>query len=165
MPDLLAHVFVAYAAAMLLSWRWGWDERYVTLGMVGALIPELVKIKLLIPPRLVEMALGVSFSWGSLATGGGILLSVAVGIALLHSEERARGTVMLGVGAVTHLAADSLNYTPTGYTQQLFWPLTQYRIPSPGLYTSTQPEPTVVSAVFAGVVWMLYRYRHGDTSE
>lgn len=159
MPDLLANVFIAYSICRVASWRWEWlTTPYVTLGMVGAFIPDLVKIKLLFPSETVERVLGIPFDWGSLATGGGTLLSLCIGLVLLASTERRRGGILLSVGAGSHLLADSLLLTPTGHSVQLFWPVLQYKVPSPGLYLSTQPEPMLVTGGIAGVVWVIHRY-------
>lgn len=159
MPDLLAHVFIAYTLCRVISWRIEWvSAEYVTLGMVGAFIPDLVKIKLLLPNWRVEQLLEIPFSWGSLATGGGVFLSTLIGVVLLQSNERRRGSLLLVVGAGSHLVADSLLLTPTGRTVQVFWPLSQYTTPSPGLYLSTQPGPTIVTGIAAGVVWLTHRY-------
>ena len=160
MPDLLAHVFIAYVICRLLSLRVSWLTRpYVTVGMVGAFIPDLVKIKLLLPSGVVSQALGVPFDWGSLTTGGGTLLSVLIGVVLLNSSERRRGGGILAIGAGSHLFADSLLQTPTGHTVQLFWPVSQYKVSSPGLYLSTQPEPMLVTGAVATVVWLAWRSR------
>ena len=159
MPDLLAHAFIAYALCRVLSWRVEWlTTNYVTLGMVGAFIPDIVKINLVLPSPVVERLLGVPFSWGSLATGGGTAISILIGIVLLSSQERRRGGALLAFGAASHLVADSLLLTPTGRSVQLFWPLVQYRVPSPGLYLSTQPEPMILAGVVAALVWGLDRF-------
>lgn len=148
-----------YSICRVASWRWEWlTTPYVTVGMVGAFIPDLVKIKLLVPSETVERALGIPFDWGSLATGGGMLLSVCIGLVLLASFGRRQGGAMLGVGAGSHLLADSLLLTPTGHLVQLFWPLSQYKVPSPGLYLSTQPEPMLVTGGVAVLVWGVHRY-------
>jgi hypothetical protein len=154
MPDLLAHVFIAYSLCRVLSWRWVWlTTPYVTAGMVGAFIPDLVKIELIVPSETVAQTLGLPFEWGSLATGGGTLVSVCIGLVLLGTNERRRGGLMLGLGAGSHLLADSLLLTPTGRSVQLLWPLSQYRVPTPGLYLSTQPEPMVLTGTVAALVW------------
>lgn len=159
MPDLLAHVFIAYSICRVASWRVEWlTTPYVTLGMVGAFIPDIVKIKLLLPSESIEAILDVPFDWGSLATGGGTLLSVCVGLVLLRSSERRRGGVLLAVGAGSHLLADSLLLTPTGRSVQLIWPLSQYKIPTPGLYLSTQPEPMILTGAIAFFIWGLHRH-------
>jgi hypothetical protein len=160
MPDLLAHAFLAYSIGRVLSWRWDWiTTPYVTLAMVGAFIPDLTKIKLVVPAGRVNDLLGIPFDWGSLHTGGGVVLSVLIGVALLSTDVRRRGSALLAIGAGSHLFADSLLLTPTKHTQQLFWPLHQYQVPSPGLYLSTQPEPTIVTGCLAAAVWGVHSIR------
>ncbi len=118
MPDLLAYAFIAYSACRILSWRLSWfTNEYITLGMVGAFIPDLVKIKLLMPSWRVEQLLGIPL--GSFATAGGVLSSTLIGIVLLASTERRTGEIILSLGALTHLATDSLLLTPTGRSTQL----------------------------------------------
>lgn len=166
MPDLLAHVFIAYSVCRVLSWRYEWlGRQYLTLGMVGAFIPDLVKIKLLVPDWRVEQLLGIPFSWGSLTTGGGVVLSTLVGVVLLELGQRRRGGLLLAIGAGSHLIADSLLLTPTGRTVQLFWPLSQYTTPSPGLYLSTQPEPTIVTGVVALLLWIGHTYQSDASAD
>ncbi|MFA1610803.1 metal-dependent hydrolase [Halobellus rubicundus] len=167
MPDLLAHTFIAYSVCRVLSWRFEWiSSPYLTLGMVGAFIPDLVKVRLLLPGRTVEQLLGIPFAWGSLHTGGGLVVSILIGVVLLSASERRKGGVMLTVGAVSHSVADMMLLTPMGRSnQQLLWPLLQYKIPSPGLYLSTQPEPTLVTGVVAGIVWLIHRSQMGDRPE
>lgn len=127
--------------------------------MVGAFIPDILKIGLVFPGETVEGMLGVPFDWGSLATDGGTLLSVCIGLVLLRSSERRQGGLFLGVGAGSRLLADSLLPTPTGRSVQLIWPLSQYRVPSPGLYLSTQSEPMFLTGTTAPLVWGIHRYR------
>ena len=67
--------------------------------------------------------------------------------------------LLLGVGAGSHLLADSLLLTPTGRSVQLIWPLSQDKVPSPGLYLSTQPEPMLVTGAIALLVWGVHRYQ------
>ena len=158
MPDMLAHVFVAYATTKIIICNWERvDERYVTIGMVGAFIPELVKIKLLVPTDVITRALGIPFHWGSLATGGGVLVSLVIGTLMLDPYRRYHGGILLGVGAITHLVTDSLNKSACNFSEQLFWPLLPHRLPSPGLYLSSQPEVTAVTGIIAAIVWSVCR--------
>lgn len=159
MPDLLAHVFIAYSICRVLSWRWDWlTSQYITVAMVGAFIPDLLKIRLLISDMTMIRLLGMPFSWGSLSTGGGVLVSVLVGVVLLEPTERRRSGMLLGIGAGSHMIADSLLRTPSGRTVQFLWPIFQYRVPSPGIYLSTQPELTLVTGGIATLLWMAHRY-------
>lgn len=165
MPDLLAHAFIAYSICRVLSWRYPWlADQYVTVGMVGAFIPDLVKVDLLFSSETMTRVLGVPFSWGSLQTGGGVVVSVLIGVVLLAPTERRRGGALLAVGAGSHLLADSQLITASGRTIQPLWPLLQYRVPSLGLYHSTQIWPTLVAGGVAALVWASHRYvmRPGD---
>jgi membrane-bound metal-dependent hydrolase YbcI (DUF457 family) len=165
-PDLLAHALIAYSLCRVCSWRYDWlTTPYVTVGMVGAFIPDLVKVRLLVPSWVIERALGLPFNWGSFHTGGGAALSVLVGVVLLRSTDRRRGGAVLALGAGSHLLADSLLLNPARRTVQLFWPLSQYRVHSPGLYLSTQPEPTAVAGAVALAVYLVHRRVGGQQSD
>lgn len=158
MPDLLAHALVAYAVCRGLSHFVGWfSTPHVTAGMAGAFVPDLVKARLLVSGPEVEALLGVPFSWFALKTGGAAAVCVLVGVVLVVPTHRRRAGAALSVGTATHLVADALLLTPTGRSFAVFWPLTRYRPPTPGLYLSTQAEPTVVAALVAGLVWLVHR--------
>jgi len=158
MPDLLAHALIAYTVCRLLSLRVEWvTTPYVTAGMAGAFIPDLVKVRLLVDDPAMEALLGFSFSWDALHTLGGSAVCVLVGVALVPPDRRRYTGTALAVGAATHLVADALLLTPTGRSYEVFWPLTRYAPPTPGLYLSTEPGPTVVAAVAAGMAWLVAR--------
>jgi hypothetical protein len=160
MPDLLAHALLAYAIGTVLSWRLEWlDRRYVTVVMVGAFVPDLTKGLLLVEEPTITATTGVPFSWGVFHTGGGVALAVLVGVVLAAVDQRKRVAVLLGVGATSHLLTDALLVTPSGRTKQLLWPLVQHRMPSPGLYLSTEPGPTIACGALALAVWTANRRR------
>lgn len=164
MPDLLAHALVGYALGLLLSWRYEWmSPAHVTVVMAGAFVPDLSKADLIVPSGSVEAALGIPFDWFALHTAGGALVAIAVGTAVVARAERGRVFGLLSVGAVSHLLADGLLRQPSGRSYAMFWPVSQYHPPTPGLYLSTQAEPTVAAAAFAGVVWLATRYRRRDS--
>lgn len=163
MPDLLAHVLLAYVLCTALSWRFDWlDLGYVTAGMAGALIPDMTKAYLVVPDAAVESMLGVPFSWHAIHTTGGAVLGVLVGVTLVGAAERRRVGAVLALGATSHLVADALLSKPSGHSYAVFWPVSQYHPPTPGLYLSTQAEPTVVAAVGAAIVWGVTRWRTGE---
>lgn len=160
MPDLLAHALIAYTLAVLLSWRYDWlTGPYVTVAMAGAFIPDMAKIRLILPSRMKFF--GVWIDWGGLHTGGAALLSVLIGVTLVAPRHRKRVFALLSLGAASHLVADALLSTVSGRSYAIFYPLTPYRPPTPGLYMSTQPEPTILAAVAALLVWLVTRYRVG----
>lgn len=161
MPDLLAHALLAYALCRVLSWRYDWlTSPYITVGMAGAFIPDLAKAELLIKSSLVERLLGVPFSWFGLHTSGGALVSILIGGLLVDARDRGRIVSLLAIGAASHLVADALLRTVTGRSYPIFWPLTRYAPPTPGLYVSTRPEPTIGAFIVALSVFLLTRYRN-----
>ena len=129
--------------------------------MAGAFVPDLVKVKLLVPPWEVAAVLGRPFSWDPLHYLGGVVLSVLVGglVVAPGNRRRVRTLSVLSLGAASHLFLDALLRTATGRSFPVFWPLSAWRPPAPGLYLSTEPGPTLLFAVVALVVWYVDRRR------
>lgn len=162
MVDLLAHALFAYAACTLLGVRVAWiGPRYVTVGMAGAFVPDLSKLRLVVPESLVREAIGLPFAWGGLHTAGGSLVSIAIGVVLVEPGERRRVAAMLAIGAASHLLADAMLRTATGYSGHLLWPFVPTALPTPGLYLSTEPWPTLVAAGLAVGVRVIARHGRG----
>ncbi len=162
MPDLLAHAFLAYAILRVLSWRYDWlTTPYVTAGMAGAFIPDIVKIELLLPSAIVEAALGIPFSWSPVHRLGGTAVCVLIGAVLVDEARRRGALLVLSLGATSHLLADLLLAKASLRAFPVLWPLTRWQPPTPGLYLSTQPEPTVVTGLLAAAIWSLSRWRDG----
>lgn len=165
MPDLLTHVLVAYAIVTALSRRWAWmTPGHVTAAMAGALVPDLDHVSMVVPPALVHDLLGVPISWGALQTGGPVFLVLVAGTLLVEKSERRRVFGLLSLGALTHLLADALIRTPDGHSQSVFWPLTRYQPPTPGLYTSADVWPLLLSGVAAVVAWR-FASRYEETCD
>lgn len=163
MPDLLAHALLAYAVGTALSWRYGWIRSpHVTAVMAGAFIPDLAKVGIAVDSWTIERAVGLPFDWFGLHTVGGVLVSVVIGVAIVVDDERRRAALLLGLGAGSHLLADALLLKPSGRSDPLLWPLMGYAPPTPGLYLSTEPGPTVVAAALAIAVWAVTRRRSAD---
>lgn len=161
MPDILTHALVAYILATTLSVRYAWlTPRWVTVVMVGAMIPDLTKIELLVPSLQVEALLGIPFAWHALQMLGGILVAVAIGVVLTSRSHRKRVFALLLLGALSHLFLDALLIKASGYSFAVFWPLTTYHPPTPGLYLSSDRWPALVAGSVALVSWYLRYYRH-----
>lgn len=158
MPDLLTHVLLAYTVATLVANRYHWlQPAYVTIAMVGALIPDMDHVSTLLPSQTVEAVLGIPFDWQGLQTGGVVLLVILIGTVLVKAAERRRVFALLCLGAFTHLFTDALIRVPEGRSQSIFFPVTLYQPPTPGLYLSTDIWPLAVTAVFAFFAWYLVR--------
>jgi len=162
--DLLTHVLVAYVLATVLSWRYDWiTPPLVTVAMVGAAVPDLTRVELLVPAGTIEAVLGVPFSWSPIHRVGGTALVVLLAGPLVSAEHRRRVLVLLALGAISHYALDAMIYTGSGLTWPMLWPLTDYRFEVSGFYRSSDRWPALVSGLVALVVWMASRRR--STSE
>jgi hypothetical protein len=156
MADLLTHVLVAYALAALLSLRVDrLTPALVTLAMVGAALPDLNRLGLLVPASTVEAALGVPLSWDAFATVGGVAVVVAVGGLLVPLRLRRPAVATLTLGAASHFVLDHLLLFPSGYTHPYLWPLVARGLPGPGLYLSSARWPAVAAVVAAATVRVL----------
>jgi len=160
MPDLLVHALIAYVVCVLLSRRLRWiTPPYVTVGMMGAFLPDFSKASLLISSWGVSQLLGVPFSWRVLHLASGVLVTALIGATVVHAAHRRRVLGLLLLGAGTHLCADALLITATGRTVPFLWPLVAYAPPTPGLYTSTDPAVTLAAIVLAAVTYPFAGYR------
>jgi hypothetical protein len=162
MADLLTHVLTAYALAALPSLL---DDRLTsattTVAMVGAVLPDLNRIGLLVPSDAVEAALGVPFGWDALSTVGGVAVVATLVTLLVPPRLRRRTAAMLVLGAGSHLCLDYLLLFPSGYTHPYLWPVTAAGLPGPNLYLSTARWPAAVAVVVAGAVRVAVWRRRG----
>ncbi|MFU1781794.1 metal-dependent hydrolase [Haloarcula japonica] len=155
MPDLLSHAFIAFTVCTLLSLRYDWlTGEYVTVGMAGAFIPDMAKIKILVDAAAVEAALGIPFDWLGVHTLGGAFVAVLVGTVIVNRADRRRVFGLLSLGAASHLFADALLLKASGRSYEVLWPLTQYHPPTPGLYLSTDIWLTGVTGTVAVAAWL-----------
>lgn len=159
MTDLLTHVLVAFALFTVASWRFGFDSRYVSIGVVGTLLPDLSKIHLLVPATAVENALGIPFSWYPLHRIGGAVVVCTIAATFFRSDMRARATGFLLAGTVLHFLLDAGIKRANGVTPPYFYPFSWYQPPAGNLYLSSDVWPAVVALALAATVWLLDRYR------
>ncbi|SEW31558.1 metal-dependent hydrolase [Natrinema salifodinae] len=158
MPDLLTHVLVGYSIGTLLSFRYEHlQPSHVTLVLIGALSPDFTKIQLVIPDGVVELLVGLPFSWAPLHTLGGSLLVVLLGSLLVAPEYRRQAIALIAIGAVSHHVLDVALLTATGEAYAVFFPGSTYRPPSPGLYLSSDRWPAVVAGTVAAGLWAVQR--------
>lgn len=156
MPDLLTHVLFAYSFATLLGQRVHWIEReYVTLFMAGALIPDVSKAYLVVGEATVKSVIGQPFEWYGIHTLGGILVVSALVATWVDWDEVKPVLLMAFGGGLSHLLLDSFIQEPTGYSYAALWPITYHRVPSAGLYISTDVWPVVAAACLATTTCLL----------
>ncbi|MFW6305204.1 MAG: metal-dependent hydrolase [Candidatus Saliniplasma sp.] len=154
--DLLTHVLVAFSVGIILSWRFKWISRnYITIIMLGAVLPDLTRIGLIIEPAYIENTFGVPFSWSPLHTIAGVFIIILLLTLVVHERYSKPVFILLVLGAFTHLFMDSFLLTTTGTSYTVFFPITFYNPPTPGFYLSTDMWPSMVSALAASVIWSI----------
>ncbi|MFB6282146.1 MAG: metal-dependent hydrolase [Haloferacaceae archaeon] len=159
MTDLLTHVLVAYLLATLAERRTALlDRRHVPLAMVGAVVPDVAKVHLLLgDPGLAVF--GVPASWYALQTVGGVAALVALGAALIGPAERRRALALLGAGAASHMLLDLPVKRADGLSPPYLYPLTWWRPPSPNLYLSSDVWPSLAAVAAVAALLAVRRYR------
>ncbi len=164
MAELLSHVLFAYALFTVASWRLEWlSKRWVAVAVVGAVLPDLNRIGLLLGESTLEAVLGVPFSFDAIHTLGGILILSGIG-ALAFDKQQALAYGLLVAGALSHLLVDALKLYADGSAAAWLYPITWYRHPSPNLYVSSDPGVLAVAGSIALGVWVIDRHLT-DTAE
>lgn len=163
MAEWLTHVLAAYVLATVLSWRYPWlTPRYVTVAMIGSIVPDLNRMELVVSEHTIEALLGIPFSWTPLHFFSGSLVAIAIGALLVGADQRARVFALLLLGMGSHHALDLLLVGLSGHSYPVLWPLTQYAPPTPSLYLSTDRWPALLAGAVALIVWMLDRRREAE---
>ncbi|AUG46404.1 hypothetical protein BVU17_02275 [Haloarcula taiwanensis] len=158
MADLLTHLLAPYILLTVASWRVDWlDQRWVVVGMGGAAIPDVVKVRIVVNEETVGALLGVPFTYMPLSTLGGVLL--LAGLITVAFERRYWGRVfgLVTFGGLTSLLLDGLRVYADGRASAWLYPFTNWRPPTPSLYVSSDPTVLVVALLAAGAVAVLDR--------
>ncbi|ADD03710.1 DUF457 family protein [Natrialba magadii ATCC 43099] len=155
MAELLSHVLIAYALFTIASWRLEWlTKRWVAIGMIGALLPDLNRIGMFVDDATIETALGVPFGIDALHTLGGVILLSGIG-ALVLTEAHRRAFGVLLAGALTHLLTDGLKAYADAEAGAWLYPFTWYRHPTPNLYVSADQSVLLVTGLLAITVFLV----------
>lgn len=157
MTDLLTHVLFVYVVLTVVSWRIEGIERYISVGMVGAVIPDIVKIHLFIGPKTVQSALGVPFSWAPIHRLGGTVLLAGIAALFFARRVRVRAFGFLLAGATTGFVLDAGLKRANRVTPPYFYPLSWWQPPSGDLYLSSDAWPAMVAILVAAVIWTMDR--------
>lgn len=156
MADLLTHVLAAYVLSTVVRWRVGFHRRWVPVAMGGAVIPDLVKLGLLLDASVVQELLGLPFSYAPISSVGGVVV-IAVAITIVFDREhwrRVYGSLLLG--GVTSLVLDGLRVYVDGAGGFWLYPL-WIRPPTPSLYVTSDPRVLVGAVLASGVVALVDR--------
>ena len=157
MAELFSHVLIAYVIFTIISWRVEWlTKRWIAVGMIGALLPDLSRLGMVVTDATIEATLGVPFNISGIHTLGGLVLFAAIG-SLVVADHRRRAFGLLVAGGLSHLLADGVKIWGDGAASAWLYPLTWYRHPTPGLYVSSDPRVLMVVGSVAVVVAVVDR--------
>lgn len=163
MAELLTHVLLAYAVFTVASWALEWlNERWVTVGVIGSILPDLNRIELLLPGNSITTFTGVPFSWGALHTLGGVALLAGIGSLLFtRRQTRVRAGILLFLGALTHILVDLPQPYADGQTltNVYLFPVSSLRVATPGWYVSADRWTVILALIIALVVTLVDRGR------
>jgi membrane-bound metal-dependent hydrolase YbcI (DUF457 family) len=167
MADVLSHALFAFAALTIAGWVVEWIRpRWVAVGVVGAVLPDLDLAGLLVDAHAISETIGLPFDWGAIHTLGGVVLLSAVGAMLFETtNQRRRAFVLLVAGGVSHLAIDGMKVWADGANGASLYPVSWWRTPTPGLYDYADRRVVAVAVFVAGVVWLLDRFVRGPSEQ
>ncbi|WP_324759679.1 hypothetical protein [Haloarcula montana] len=158
MADLFTHLLVPYILLTITSWRVDWlDEGWVVVGMGGAAIPDLQKIRIVFDTAIIRQNLGIPFSLAPFSTVGGVLLVAGLITLLFEREEWRRVYGLITFGGVTALVLDGMRAYADGRASAWLNPFTEWRPPTPSLYVSSDPAILIGILLLAVLVWFVNR--------
>jgi membrane-bound metal-dependent hydrolase YbcI (DUF457 family) len=168
MADWLTHVFFAYAFFTVASWVVDLPDRWVAVGLVGSVLPDLDRLALIAPANSASAALGVPFDWNGLHTLGGLLLLGGVGALLFERRrDQRRALALLYAGALSHLLVDLPQPYADGLTltNLYLFPFSSWRTTTPGWYVSADRWVVAVAFTVALVAFLSDRYLVSATDD
>lgn len=160
MPDLLTHVLVAYVVLTPATWWLPWlDERFVSVAMIGATVPDAAKLALVVDPSTVEAVLGLPFDWEAVHTLGPAATLAAIGTLCFGRGNRLRAFGCLLAGVCSHLLLDLTVVRAGGMAPPYLFPVTWWEPPAANVLSSSDPWPWMVTATVVIGVWTVDRRR------
>ncbi|MWV40029.1 metal-dependent hydrolase [Natrialba sp. INN-245] len=165
MADVFTHALTGFIIGVGLSWWVDWlRPAHVSLVVLGAIAPDVVKINLVVPDAAVATTLGIPFSWDPLHTLGVAVLMAVLCALVLAPQYRAQAIALFLIGAASHHVLDMALVNASGYSYDVLWPLSGYHFPSPNHYRSSDRWPAIIATLLAICVWYLrYRWPHRST--
>lgn len=138
MAEWFSHVLFAYVIFTIASWTIHWiDTKWVAVGMIGAMLPDLNRLDLVLPGEIITAVVGIEFGWLGLHTIAGVTLLAGIGALLFHhATTQQRAFTLLFGGAVSHLIIDLPQRYADGHMllATYAFPFPVSRPPTPGWY-------------------------------
>ena len=156
MADLLTHSLIAFSIGTMLSWRFKKiNAQFITIMMIGSVLPDLTRIGLVIDSTFIEDIVGIPFSWEPLHTLGGVILVILIITLLVNKKDSRFILSLLSLGAFSHLLLDAFLIKVSGRSYTMFFPITIYNPEIPGFYLSTDVWPAVVAGFVTVIIYII----------
>lgn len=162
MADLLTHVLVPFVAVTVASWKFPIDHRWRPVAMGGAVIPDLVKFRLLVDSDVIGRAIGTQFTYGPVSSISGVVVVAAFVALLFEKSVRRRCFGWLAFGGTTALVLDGMRMYADGRAGFWLYPL-PWRPPTPGLYVTSDPTVAAVAVLTSVAVVVVDVTVFGDS--
>jgi LexA-binding, inner membrane-associated putative hydrolase len=147
MPDWTTHVLVAWSLATILGFRFKqFSQNNVAIVMMGALIPDIYKITLV----LDSFGINVQSFLSPIHFPVGSLLIAAI-ISLFFIEKRLI-FLLLAMGISTHYVLDLLLFSGG---MEIFYPFSTLKFQI-GIISVTEFNITILSIILASIVFLFY---------
>lgn len=163
MSEWVTHVLVAYAVFTILSWYVAWlDQKWVAVGMIGSILPDLSRLDLVIPSDVVAYFIGLDFTWDGIHTIIGILLLSMIGAFLFSdSLDQYRAFICLMLGGISHIIIDLPQRYADGrmILDSYMAPFSVPRPMTPGWYVTPNRWVAAVAIVMALLIFVADRYK------
>lgn len=151
-PDLFTHILVAWTIGTILSLRWKWiDMPYISLIMIGSVIPDCSRIMLLFTNfqynSIHKVIAPIHMPIGSF---------VVACIFTLLFQEKKQVLLLMSLGIATHYILDLMLINLNG-GMYLLYPLSWDRY-ALNLISSSDYNITIVALIIAFIVYLFKKY-------
>lgn len=162
MTDILTHVLAGFVLGTVMSFRLDWLRGpFITIVMLGAVIPDFTKISMIISSEYVESLIGLPFDWFAFHTPFGAVITAGIGALLIDENYRVRVFGLLLTGAASHFVLDALLMNPSRFSYVLLWPFVTVLTPLPMYLLSSDQWPAILATGAAAAVWYVRRRADG----
>lgn len=158
MPDLLSHILIVYILYKPTDWFFSWfSDRALGVVMIGAMLPDLAKIRLVLPTEPIDQMLGQKLILNGIHRLGPTTVLACIGAMLFKQGKRRQAFTWLMAGAGLHLALDLTVKRAGGVAPPYLYPLTWWEPPALNLLQSSDTWPYVITSLIAISIWFVDR--------
>ncbi|WGI18174.1 metal-dependent hydrolase [Methanonatronarchaeum sp. AMET-Sl] len=158
MADLFTHIATVFIILKLLSWKTEFiEDKLIPVGMIGAIIPDLSRLEIIIPSPIIEQ-LGIHYTWFGLHTLVGATITSIILTLFFEKQHRTKVLILLVFGVISHLTLDFFLISPSPEQYAILYPLA-WEPPTIGIYLSTDKIPAILTGTAATTIILIEKTR------